>query len=269
LKSIQLPDQLIKSLVELGLLESEAKIYAALVALNYASVSDLLDILDISKPRIYTSLGTLEKNGMIVQTSPRPVIYQAVAPNIVLEMIMKRYEDAKNEAMNHFQLLKQQEIKDRPEPPLFFIFGAKSMEFKIRDMLESAKDSVDCRTSEKYLKYIEKLAKKDVKVKLVVMSENQEIEERLNSLFKKGNAQVQVINRNQVASSHDDASESARKRLSIMNEMIDVENTFMLIVDDSEALMIPPLKNESLIALTSSNKGMISMMKMMAEPRLE
>ena len=96
MKTVQLPGQLIASLTELGLLESEAKIYAALVLLGYADVGDLLEILDVSKPRIYTSLGTLEEKGLIVQTSPRPVIYQAVAPNIALEMITEKYENAKN-----------------------------------------------------------------------------------------------------------------------------------------------------------------------------
>ena len=38
MKSLQLPDQLIKSLNNLGLLESEAKIYTALVVLDYANV---------------------------------------------------------------------------------------------------------------------------------------------------------------------------------------------------------------------------------------
>ena len=84
-----------RSLTELGLLESEAKIYAALVLLGYADVKDLLEILDVSKPRIYDRLRTLEEKGLIVQTSPRPVIYQAIAPNIALEMITDKYETRK------------------------------------------------------------------------------------------------------------------------------------------------------------------------------
>lgn len=266
MNSMQLPDQLVNSLIELGLLESEAKIYAALVKLNYASVSDLLEILDISKPRIYTSLGTLEKKGMIVQTSPRPVIYQAVTPNIALEMIMKDYENAKNEALKQFQLMEQQEIKDKPVPPLFFIFGVKSLEFKIRDMLENVKESVYCRTSEKYLKYIEKLAKKDVKVVLTVLSKDQEMEAHLKAVFKRGNAQIQIVNISQVPGGLDSASEDTRQRISFMSEMMDMENMFTLIVDDNEGLIIPPLKNDSLVALTSSNKGMINMIKQMLEP---
>src|SRR5208337_5394159 len=176
---LQLPGQLIASLTELGLLDSEAKIYAALVLLGYADVGDLLEILDVSKPRIYTSLGTLEEKGLIVQTSPRPVIYQAVAPNIALEMITDKYENEKTEAIKQFKAAEKQELIDKPSPPLCYIFGAKSLEFKIRDMLDNARESVCCRTSEKYLKYIEKLAKKDVRLHLIITSEDPGLQKRL------------------------------------------------------------------------------------------
>ena len=258
MKTLQLPGQLIASLTELGLLESEAKIYAALVLLGYADVGDLLEILDVSKPRIYTSLGTLEEKGLIVQTSPRPVIYQAVAPNIALEMITDKYGNAKNEAIKQFKAAENQELIDKQTPPLFYIFGDKSLEFKIRDMLENARESVYCRTSEKYLKHIEKLAKKDVKLNLDIMSKDPEAQKRLENLFKKGNAQIQTLNVGQnMKKMADAAGEEARKRMSSILEMIDWENMFVLIVDEAEALIIPPLKSDSLSAITITNKAMV------------
>ena len=258
MKTLQLPGQLIASLTELGLLESEAKIYAALVLLGYADVGDLLEILDVSKPRIYTSLGTLEEKGLIVQTSPRPVIYQAVAPNIALEMITNKYGNAKNEAIKQFKAAENQELIDKQTPPLFYIFGDKSLEFKIRDMLENAKESVYCRTSEKYLKHIEKLAKKDVKLNLDIMSKDPEAQKRLENLFKKGNAQIQTLNvGHNMKKMADAAGVEARKRMSSILEMIDWENMFVLIVDEAEALIIPPLKSDSLSAITITNKAMV------------
>jgi sugar-specific transcriptional regulator TrmB len=89
MKTLQLPGQLIASLTEPGLLDSEAKMYAALVLLGYTDLGDLLEILDVSKPRIYTSLGTLEEKGLIIRTSEAD----------------------------------QQELIDKLSPPLCYIFG--------------------------------------------------------------------------------------------------------------------------------------------------
>jgi len=157
---LRLPGRLVTSLTDLGLLDSEAKIYAALALLDYADVGDLVKTLDISKPRIYTSLGTLEARGLIVQTSPRPAIYQAVAPKIALEMMVKHYEDVKNEAMDQFRIADKLELAEKQQPPLYHIFGEKSLKFKIQDMLENARKSVHCLTSEKYLKHVERMVKR-------------------------------------------------------------------------------------------------------------
>ena len=96
---VEIPHELIKSLTELGMLDSEAKLYAALVFLRSAEVRDLLEFLDVSKPSIYEGLRMLEKNGLIILTSPRPATYQAIEPKIALEIIIKRYMDAKKEAL--------------------------------------------------------------------------------------------------------------------------------------------------------------------------
>jgi len=122
----ELPNKLINSLTELGLLESEAKIYAALVFLQSAEVRDLLEFLDVSKPSIYEGLRMLEKNGLIILTSPRPAMYQAIEPKIALEIILKKYEDAKKEALIELESFKDQELSTKPNSPLWFIFGAKS-----------------------------------------------------------------------------------------------------------------------------------------------
>ena len=45
----------------------------------------------------------LEKNGLIILTSPRPATYQAIEPKVALEIIIKRYMHAKKEALIHLQ----------------------------------------------------------------------------------------------------------------------------------------------------------------------
>jgi HTH-type transcriptional regulator, sugar sensing transcriptional regulator len=268
MKTIQLPGQLIRSLSELGLLESEAKIYAALVLLGYAEVKDLLELLDVSKPRIYDGLRMLEEQGLIVQTSPRPAMYQAIAPHIALEVLMKKHEAAKNEVLEQFRALESRELIDKPVPPLCYLFGNKSFEFKIRDLLENARESICCQSSPKYLSYLEKAAGKSIKLQLVILSEDPGPQKRLERLFKKGHAEITTLNRAQlIGMAPESAKKDAHLRMAQADDLMDLDNLFMIIVDDTELLIIPPLKSDSLGAITSTNTGMVFMMKHMINER--
>ena len=46
-----------------------------------------------------------------------------------------------------------------------------------------------------------------------------------------------------------------------MAEFVDMGNMFVLIVDDTELLFIPPIKSDSLSAITSTNKAMVYIMR--------
>ena len=257
---VELPYKMIKSLTELGLLESEAKIYAALVFLQSAEVRDLLEFLDVSKPSIYEGLRMLEKNDLIVLTNPRPAMYQAIEPKIALEVIIKRYMEAKKEALIELQNFKNQEISTKPNSPLWFIFGAKSFEFKIKDMLKNAKESVYCRTSVKYLDHIEKIVKKDIQINLVVLADGNEVNVRFERLSRMSNVNIKIIDKNEMLKhiEMDKMEEKAKKRsIENIKEYMDLDNQFMLVVDDSEFLVVPPLKSDSLTAISSTNKALI------------
>jgi len=262
----RLPTQLLISLTELGLLESEAKIYAALVALQSAEVRDLLEFLDVSKPRVYDGLRKLEESGLIVLTSPRPATYQAIEPRVALELILKKHQDAKRQALKEFKILKKEEIITEASSPLWFIFGAKSFEFKIKDMLGNARESVYCQTSGKYLEYIEKAAKKNIKIDLLIV-DGQDTKKRLEHLSKKGNVKLQIL-KSQILGHHDETETELHKRSRAdLKEIVDLDNLFILVVDDSEVLIMPPLKT-SLSAITSTNKAVIFGIKMQREQTL-
>jgi len=266
----RLPSQLLVSLTELGLLESEAKIYAALVVLQSAEVRDLLDFLDVSKPRVYDGLRKLEESGLIVLTSPRPATYQAIEPRVALELIIKKHEDAKKEALKEFQILKEQEIITEASSPLWFIFGAKSFEFKIKDMLSNAQESVYCQTSGKYLEYIEKAAKKNIKIDLLIV-DGQDTKKRLEHLSKKSNVKIHIIEKSQILEHHlhhETETELHKRSRANLKDIIDLDNMFTLVVDDSELLTIPPLKTDSLSAITSTNRVLIFSTKMQREEAL-
>ncbi len=264
---VEIPHELIKSLTELGMLDSEAKLYAALVFLRSAEVRDLLEFLDVSKPSIYESLRMLEKNGLIILTSPRPATYQAIEPKIALEIITKRYEDAKKEALIQLQDFKNQEITIKPNNPLFFIFGGKSIEFKIKDLLKNAKGSIYCQTSIKYLDYIEKSAKKNIQINLVIMVDGNNSKGRLERLSRMSNVKINITEKNQIIERMEKINPK-NKSMDNMMDLIDLDNQFMLVVDDSEVLVVPPLKDNSLTALNSTNKALIFRVKIGIEEAL-
>jgi sugar-specific transcriptional regulator TrmB len=270
MKKLLLPERLIASLVEIGLLESEAKIYSALVLLGYAGVGDLIEALDVSKPRIYASLGTLEERGMIVQTSPRPAIYQAVAPNIAMETIMKKYDDAKDEAIEQFKAAEKQEIIDKPSPPLCYVLGNKNFEFKIKDMLDNAKESVICQMSEKYVRYLEKPARNGVEIRLILLTDDASAQKRLELLFKKCNVKVKTLGKDRFfkrPTTTEARGQKYESNMAQLQDMMDYDKQIVLLVDDSEVLLTPGIKGDT-GAITSTNKVLVFMMKNGIEERL-
>jgi sugar-specific transcriptional regulator TrmB len=180
-----------------------------------------------------------------------------VAPKIALDMILKNYKDAKNEALQQFEELEKQELVVKTQPPIFYILGDKNLEFKIKDMIDSATEKVYCQTSEKYLKYVKKLAKKEqIKLNLILLSENTEVKIQLENLFS-GNAQIHLRNLSSMNENRMRANEDVNRQFSILAELADMDNFFLLVIDENEALIVPPLKSNSLSALTTTNKAII------------
>src|SRR5208337_2197171 len=115
----KIPPGLVRALTELGLLESEAKIYVALVMMNHSEVKDLIDFLDMSKPNTYESLRSLEERGLIVAVSERPIVYQAVSPEIGLEILVDRHLKAKSEAEKLFSTVSR-DIRENPPDDMWY-----------------------------------------------------------------------------------------------------------------------------------------------------
>ena len=267
---IELPAQLIKSLTSLGLLESEAKVYAALVLLKNAGIKDLLEFLDVSKPRIYDGLRTLEENDLIVLTSPRPATYQAVSPNIALEMLVEQHNAAKNDAVRQFQDLESNNIISKSSAPLWFIFGGQNFEFKIRDMIAGAKESIYCITSEKNLDYIEIAPNRSIKIQLIIISDNKDIQSKLEHKYNKNNTTIATIDKARMMNLECTNDIEDDTELAEIANLMDIDNYFVLVVDDSKVLFMPPLKGDSTNAISIENKVMVKifMHNMIKEPFL-
>ena len=122
MKSI--PKRLVDSLKEFGLLESEAKIYSALVIRHDSEVKELQEFLGMSKPSVYEGLRTLEEKGFVILINPRPTTYQAIPPEVALDMRLTAQMKAKEETLASIRELKgEQSDEKRPRERMVHFRG--------------------------------------------------------------------------------------------------------------------------------------------------
>ena len=94
---VKIPLGLVQLLMELGLLENEAKLYIALVIMDNADVKNLINFVGLSRPNAYESLRMLEEKGIISLINTRPMVYQAIPPEIGLEILFGKYKNSQKE----------------------------------------------------------------------------------------------------------------------------------------------------------------------------
>ena len=262
----QIPQELIKSLMDLGLLESEAKIYVTLVMLNNSEVKKLIDFLGLSKPNTYESLRLLKEKGLVVLINTRPMTYQATPLDIGLEMLYQTNldlkEKAKEKAKKIFLTLDKENFIEKNPETLWHVFGGKSIDYKIKEMIIGANKSIFFASSPQYLQYLEKLDEKNIKMDIITISNNHNIKEKLNTIFKNKKVNYHIVNyKDMINSSLTAVPEDELISYKEALNMFDYENMLMLIVDDSELLFIPPVSQDSIAAINTKNKAFIMIMK--------
>jgi HTH-type transcriptional regulator, sugar sensing transcriptional regulator len=262
-----IPTKLIDSLKELGLLESEAKIYSALVLRHDSEVKELQEFLGMSKPSVYEGLRTLEEKGFVILTNPKPTTYQAIPPEIALDMRLASQTKAKEEALASIHELESEQGEDRVPESLWFIFGTRHFESKVKDMLKSAKKSIYCVTAGHGLDMIERKARSDLTFDLTVITDDESIKPRLEGVFKKNRLSLRTISKSKMMESLMSGAQGSKTGSMPSKEkllgMYDMDKMFILLVDDEELFYIPPIKGGSLNAISTRNQVMVQNMKFM------
>ncbi len=265
-----IPQDLVRSLTKLGLVESEAKIYVTLLMLKNAEVRELIAALGFSKPSTYASLRTLEDKGLIVLANAKPMIYQAVPEEIGLEILVDAYVKAKEEAKDRFSALNKSGMSfqgaARSSDSSWFVFNKKNIEYKIRDMLRNAKKSVFLIASDQYIKHFKHLANTSLDLEFIVFSENPRTEKSLKRNFKSDRAIIQVVSTvglvDALSKLNSVYQEEFLKPFEETLLMLNFDNTLFLIVDDAEILSVPPLSNDSTIGFSLRDPRAIAKRKL-------
>lgn len=260
---------LVASLKTLGLFDSEAKVYSALVLYKYAEAKDLVEMLDISKPSIYESLRTLEERGLVVETNSKPLVYQAIPPEIAVRLLADVYVKAAEEALRGLHALEKENRQEKSARALWSIYGNATVGYKIDDMIDHAEQSIYCMASDRYVRHLERAAGKGVKVTLMVMSDDGTLEGRLKKTFEKDDATIYVMSAKDMIDAFSAGEMGNTNKVTPFKEamgVLDHRSAFMLITDDREFLYVPPIAGDEISALNTTNQAFIMSSKFIFSP---
>ncbi len=255
------PASLVKSLNDLGLSNNEANVYAALVLYDNAEAKDLVEHLSISKPSVYEALDHLAEMGLAVKRISKPARYNAVSPQMAIDLLMGNHQKAANLALVALEKLETEKVPTEKEEALWTIHGDKSIEYKIRDLFGKAKSHIRCMIGERYLPFINDIRIKDISLLLLVISDTPGLERKLRAQFPGKNADIHVISSEKFAV----PPPFAPPEFEEIQKLMRVENTLELIIDDEELLMIPPFFSSTVSVLNTRNKGAVLHMKLFSQ----
>lgn len=256
-----IPAPLIKSLNDLGLSKYESSVYAALVLFDNAEAKEIIDFLTISKPSVYEALDRLAEMGLAVKRISKPARYSAISPEMAINLLMDRHRKAAEQALAALRTLEKEKVRTDKEDALWTIYGDANIEYKIRELLGKAKRQISCMIGERYIPFIENIKIRNVSLHLMVISDDPVLERKLQGLFPGKNAVIHVISTEQFKV----PPPFAPPEFEEIHNLMKVENTLELIVDDEELLMIPPFISGSISVLNTRNKGAILQMKMFSQ----
>jgi sugar-specific transcriptional regulator TrmB len=256
-----IPPSLVEALCELGLSNFEARVYAALVLHDCAEVKEIIDYLGISKPSVYEALDRLAERGFAVKRITKPVVYSAVAPKKAIHILMDRHRQAANLSLESLEKLETERIRIEDNDALWTIYGESNIDYKIRDLFNTAKHNIRCSIGEHYLPVIEKCKTRDISLRLAVFSDIPGLKEKLKRTFPGKKTEIHVIPLEKIfAVVPRPLLESDDK-----NERIKPYNVLEILVDDEELIMIPPFFSGTASVINTRNKSAVYQTKVMGE----
>lgn len=197
-------NELVKSIKEyFNLNIYETKVWLALLSKGIASAGEIAEISGVPRSRTYDVLESLEKRGFAIVKIGKPVKYISVKPTEVIEKMKSNTLNDANERIKSLSGLKEtQEYTELEQLHNSGISPIKSNELtgsirgrsnvvsRIREILENADSEIVICTSaldfedksRVIVPSIEKLAKKNVKIKLALSGDPEKIK-KLNTKF--------------------------------------------------------------------------------------
>ena len=179
----------------------ETKVWLALLSKGIASAGEVAELSSVPRSRTYDVLESLEKRGFAIIKIGKPVKYIAVKPTEIIEKMKSKTMNEAQEKVKSLSSLKEtreyeelEELYKNSVNPIKSseltgsIKGRVNISSRIREILEnSQKEAVICTSvsdfedkSRSLLPVIEKLAKKNVRIKVGLFGDSMKIR-RINN----------------------------------------------------------------------------------------
>jgi sugar-specific transcriptional regulator TrmB len=217
--------ELVKSIKEyFNLNIYETKVWLALLSKGIASAGEVAELSGVPRSRTYDVLESLEKRGFAITKIGKPVKYISVKPTEILEKMKSNTLHEANDRIKSLANLKDtQEYHELEQLHNSGISPIKSNELtgsirgrsnivsRIREVIENSQDEVIICTSaldfedksRAIIPSLERLAKKNVKIKLSLSGDPEKIK-KINSKFNlkakqiESNARVFISDKKEV-----------------------------------------------------------------------
>ncbi|WP_247000652.1 TrmB family transcriptional regulator [Halosolutus gelatinilyticus] len=133
-------EQAVQFLESLGLTEYEARCFVALSRVPMATASQIANLSDVPRSRVYDAVDRLHRRGLVDVQQSEPRKYRAISSDAALESLKERYEaslDAAAEALSNLHRSKELEEKGA-----WAIADHEHVTDRIRSFLDEATDEV-------------------------------------------------------------------------------------------------------------------------------
>lgn len=202
----------------------ETKVWLALLTKGISSAGEIAEMSGVPRSRTYDVLEGLEKRGFAIEKIGKPVKYIAVKPAVIIDKLknntMKNaeekvqvldklkgsaeYEEIQSLHNSGLEPLKNQNVSSS-------IKGRSNLYSQMRDVMESAEDSIHIATSSfelnskmrMFSEIFSKLNKRGVNIKAII-SEDEEEAKKLSKKFgitiksKKINGRFVIVDRKEI-----------------------------------------------------------------------
>jgi len=110
--------------------------------------------------------------------------YQATPPEIGINILFETYLNAKIRLKNFSKLWTRKSSTEKSKT-LWFVLSEKSVDYKIKEMIKSARESIFMAAPPEYLKYFKKFDGTDLKIDFIIFSDDKKTRKEIKVIFRK------------------------------------------------------------------------------------
>lgn len=133
---------LIESLQGIGFTSYEARVFAALVKNENATVSTLSTDSGVPSSAIYGALKKLEKKGLIEVQNTRPVRYKSLSPEDAVNKLKRSFEEECDIILLELDRIYSTSAEEKYEEAVWTISGVRNVADKIIQLIGDAQEEI-------------------------------------------------------------------------------------------------------------------------------